>query len=68
MLGKPNNYLIEKLQALIEEHSKILELMRAEEERAMPDELAIHKMKKQRLRLKDQIDEVRSSLHPDIIA
>lgn len=59
---------VERLQLLMEEHSRISELMRLEKEKSIPDEISMHRMKKQQQLLQNQIDEVRSRLHPDIIA
>ena len=61
-------YLNKKLQALTEEHFKASELIRKAEKSSVPDEVSIHRMKKQKLILKDQINEIKSKLHPDIIA
>lgn len=60
--------LIEKLQKLNKEHLQISEQMRLEHNKSIPDELSIHRLRKQQQVLQDQISELKTKLHPDIIA
>lgn len=60
--------LAERLTLLTEEFSRISELISLEKAKPVPDELYIHRMKKQQQVLQNKIDDAKSGLHPDIIA
>lgn len=57
-----------RLGVLREEHRDLDEAIRALEERPAPDLLALRRMKKRKLSLKDQIARLEDELTPDIIA
>jgi len=49
-MGKP-----ERIEALRSKHQNIEELIEDEERHAVPDEVVIHALKKQKLRIKDEL-------------
>jgi hypothetical protein len=57
-----------RLDALRREHRDLDEAIRALEAEVRPDQIALRRMKKQKLALKDQIVKVEDLLIPDIIA
>ena len=57
-----------KLAALGREHRDLDEAIMAMQERGTSDQLAIVRLKKKKLWLKDQIARIRDELTPDIIA
>ncbi|MEL7029186.1 MAG: DUF465 domain-containing protein [Pseudomonadota bacterium] len=57
-----------ELLRLRQEHGDLDAAIYAMEERAGPDLLAIQRMKKRKLQLKDRILKVEDALNPDIIA
>ncbi|MEL6587219.1 MAG: DUF465 domain-containing protein [Pseudomonadota bacterium] len=57
-----------KLGVLREEHRDLDTAIRAIEESVRPDMLAVKRLKKKKLLLKDQIARIEDDLTPDIIA
>ena len=57
-----------KLEVLRQEHRDLDAAIRAMEEQVRPDLLAIKRLKKQKLVLKDRIARIEDELLPDIIA
>ena len=57
-----------KLAKLREEHSDLDQAIRALEDRGPSDPLAVRRLKKQKLALKDRIAAIEDKLTPDIIA
>ncbi|MGB0900884.1 YdcH family protein [Halocynthiibacter sp.] len=57
-----------KLQVLREEHRDLNDAIDALAERATADQLALKRLKKQKLALKDRIQAIENELTPDIIA
>lgn len=57
-----------RLDALRREHRDLDEAIRAMEAGVRADQLALRRMKKQKLSLKDQIVRIEDQLIPDIIA
>lgn len=57
-----------RLDGLRREHRDLDEAIRALEEQMRPDQLALRRMKKQKLFLKDQIVKFEDQMIPDIIA
>lgn len=61
--------LEELLFQLLEEHSELnKEIDVIESSSVVIDQITLQRLKKNKLRLKDQIEVLRSKLHPDIIA
>ncbi len=66
---KPNEVVARaKLAALMQEHSDLDTAIAALGEVAGADQLALSRLKKRKLQLKDQITEINDTLLPDIIA
>ncbi|MBI1494565.1 MULTISPECIES: YdcH family protein [Rhodobacterales] len=63
-----NDVLRVKLQVLREEHRDLNDAIDALAERATADQLALKRLKKQKLFLKDRIQKIENELTPDIIA
>lgn len=63
-----NDVLRVKLQVLREEHRDLDDAIHALAERATADQLALKRLKKQKLSLKDRIQKIENELTPDIIA
>lgn len=57
-----------KLEVLRREHRDLDEAIAAMSERAGSDPLTLNRLKKRKLRLKDQIARIQDELTPDIIA
>ncbi len=57
-----------RLAVLQSEHRDLDDAIHAMQERAAPDQLAIRRMKKRKLALKDEISRIEDRLFPDIIA
>ncbi|MEM9798135.1 MAG: DUF465 domain-containing protein [Pseudomonadota bacterium] len=57
-----------KLEVLRQEHRDLDAAIQAMEEAVRPDLLAIKRLKKQKLALKDRISRIEDELTPDIIA
>lgn len=57
-----------KLEVLRREHRDLDEAIAAMSERATSDPLTLNRLKKRKLRLKDQIARIQDELTPDIIA
>ena len=57
-----------KLAALRDEHRDLAEAIRALEDKGTCDMFTIKRLKKQKLRLKDQTRFIEDELNPDIIA
>ncbi|WP_298434476.1 DUF465 domain-containing protein [uncultured Jannaschia sp.] len=57
-----------RLQVLRQEHGDLDTAIRAMEESRSPDLLAVKRLKKQKLALKDRIARIEDELTPDIIA
>ena len=64
----PDEVLRIKLAALQREHRDLDEAILALEAKGTADVLTIRRLKKQKLRLKDQITQIEDQLTPDIIA
>ncbi len=60
--------LKQKLAVLREEHRDLDVAIRAIEEAAFPDQLAIKRLKRKKLGLKDEIARIEDEITPDIIA
>lgn len=60
--------LKQKLAVLQSEHRDLDTAISAIEEQAFPDQLAIKRLKKRKLALKDEIARIEDDLTPDIIA
>jgi hypothetical protein len=65
---KTEEVLRHELAVLEREHRDLDEAIIALEERPMPDQLQIRRLKKQKLKLKEEIQTIRDRLYPDIIA
>ncbi|MGB3406982.1 MAG: DUF465 domain-containing protein [Jannaschia sp.] len=57
-----------RLEVLRQDHRDLDTAIRAIEERVVPDMLAVKRLKKQKLALKDRIARIEDELTPDIIA
>lgn len=57
-----------RLEVLRHEHRDLDAAIEALEERILPDQLTLRRLKKQKLALKDQIARIEDDLTPDIIA
>ncbi len=57
-----------KLAALVQEHRDLDAAIEAMSSSATCDQLALSRLKKKKLQLKDEITEINNSLLPDIIA
>ncbi len=57
-----------KLEVLRREHRDLDEAIEALQERLLPDQLTVKRLKKQKLGLKDRIQALEDQLTPDIIA
>ena len=57
-----------KLEVLKREHRDLDTAIEALQERPMPDQLTLRRLKKQKLALKDEIARIEDELTPDIIA
>jgi len=57
-----------RIEVLRREHRDLDEAIRAVETSVLPDQLALRRMKKQKLALKDRIVKLEDQLIPDIIA
>lgn len=64
----PEEVLRVKLEALRHEHRDLDEAIQALEEKGTADLLTLRRLKKQKLRLKDEIAAIEDKLTPDIIA
>jgi hypothetical protein len=64
----PEEVLRVKLGVLRQEHRDLDEAIHAMEETGHADQLALRRLKKQKLHLKDQIARLEDLLTPDIIA
>ncbi len=63
-----NDVMRVRLQLLREEHRDLDEAINALAERSTADQLALKRLKKQKLALKDRIQVIQNDLTPDIIA
>ncbi|MEM9640308.1 MAG: DUF465 domain-containing protein [Pseudomonadota bacterium] len=63
-----NEVLRAKLAALKEEHRDLDDAIQSLQERASQDVLALRRLKKRKLALKDQIARLEDEVTPDIIA
>lgn len=57
-----------KLEVMRREHRDLDEAIDALQERILPDQLTLRRLKKQKLGLKDRIQALEDQLTPDIIA
>ncbi len=64
----PEEVLRVKLEALRSEHRDLDQAIQALEGKGTADQLTLRRLKKQKLRLKDQITQIEDALTPDIIA
>jgi hypothetical protein len=58
----------DKLSQLRLEHRQLDDAIAAAEAESSPDQLTLRRLKKQKLRLKDEMKVLEAMLHPDIIA
>lgn len=65
---KTEEVLRVELAVMEREHRDLDEAIQALEERPLPDQLQIRRLKKQKLKLKEEITSIRDRLYPDIIA
>lgn len=63
-----NNDLMKFLRSLEEEHEDLNKLLSDVNLMSDFDEVTLHRLKKQKLLLKDKIALLKSQIHPDIIA
>ena len=63
-----DDVLAVRLEVLRREHRDLDEAIRALEEKGTGDQLTIRRLKKQKLQLKDSIQQIEDRLTPDIIA
>lgn len=63
-----NSDLMKLLYSLEEEHADLNKLLSDAESMSDFDEVTLHRLKKQKLLLKDKIAIIKSQIHPDIIA
>ena len=68
LIAFPDVELRGKLLELRQQHQDLDAAVAALEGQALPDQLQIARLKKQKLGLKDQITKLESQLTPDIIA
>jgi len=64
----PEDVLRMRLEILRRQHRDLDEAILAMQERGLGDQLALRRLKKQKLTLKDQIARIADDLTPDIIA
>jgi hypothetical protein len=64
----PEDVLRVKLEVLRQDHRDLDTAIRAYEESLSPDMLAVRRLKRQKLALKDRIQRIEDQLLPDIIA
>ena len=64
----PEDVLRMRLEVLRRQHRDLDEAILAMQERGLGDQLALRRLKKQKLTLKDQIARIADDLTPDIIA
>jgi hypothetical protein len=60
--------MTERLAELKAEHRDLDDAISALSQRAMPDMIQIQRLKKRKLQLRDEINQLESNLLPDIIA
>ncbi len=60
--------LMERLAELKAEHRDLDDAISALSQRTMPDMIQIQRLKKRKLQLRDEINQIESKLLPDIIA
>lgn len=65
---KTEEVLQVELAVLVRSHRDLDEAIQALEERPLPDQLQIRRLKKQKLKLREEIQALRDQLTPDIIA
>ncbi|MEL6363810.1 MAG: YdcH family protein [Pseudomonadota bacterium] len=63
-----DNALLLRIGELETRHADLDQAVTAMEAQPFTDRLALHRLKKQKLALKDEIAALRDQLHPDIIA
>jgi hypothetical protein len=66
--GANDEALHVRLHALLQEHSDLDAAIRALETQASHDRLAVARLKKRKLQLKDQMQVIKDRMTPDIIA
>ncbi|MEQ8179211.1 MAG: DUF465 domain-containing protein [Amphiplicatus sp.] len=66
--GANDEALLIKLQIVQQEHADLDAAIRALESQAHHDRLSVARLKKKKLRLKDQMQEIQDQMTPDIIA
>ncbi len=64
----PDEILRVRLEVLKSEHSDLNNAIDALQERMVSDQIALQRLKKRKLSLKDQIAKIEDALTPDIIA
>jgi hypothetical protein len=68
MVSISKDYLLQQLHSLTEEHFALDQLIGDTEHTTNLDQIMLQRLKKRKLLLKDSIREIRSRLHPEIIA
>lgn len=64
--GKSQEELLPELKQLEIEHAEMKEII--DSESSLLDEVTLQRIKKRKLKIKDEIIKIKSRLHPDIIA
>lgn len=67
-MAEINEQLQSQLAMIIEEHGDLDASIAALQASSAPDQIQLQRLKKKKLRLKDQIARIRNRLTPDIIA
>lgn len=67
-MNDSDNDLLEALELLLSEHADLKKVIDEMERATVLDQVTLQRFKKHKLLLKDQIEAIRSRLHPDIIA
>ena len=66
--GANDEALQVKLQCLLQEHADLDAAIRALEQQSSHDRLSVARLKKRKLQLKDQMQNIKDKMTPDIIA
>lgn len=67
-MAENSTQLQRQLATIIEEHGDLDSSIAALQASTVPDQIQLQRLKKKKLRLKDQIAKLRNRLTPDIIA
>ena len=68
IVGADDEALMMRLHALMQEHSDLDAAIQALESQPHHDRLAVARLKKKKLQLKDQMQRIKDQMTPDIIA